>query len=317
MESIKKLIFVLALIIGASNLFAQPDNNKPDNSKTVNYKTGSLLWKISGNGLEKPSYVLGTFHVKPSNYFDQISGARASFDATEQVVGEIVMSDMMAEAAKMQQKMMMPADSTYKMLYNDSDYTIVDEELKVLFGAGLDQLGVLTPAGIQMSLLQIVIMKSYPSVISMDVLDSYVQKAAKEKQKSIVGLETIDHQIYVLFESMSLKGQADALLCTLKENKGKSLEEGMTADLKKMETMYENADLIGIYNTMKESPCSNPESENVLNKARNDAWMKKLPEIMKEKTSFIAVGALHLVGEEGLLNQLEKAGYTVEAVTNQ
>jgi uncharacterized protein YbaP (TraB family) len=42
--------------------------------------------------------------------------------------------------------------------------------------------------------------------------------------------------------------------------------------------------------------------------------MQKLPEIMKEKSSFIAVGALHLAGEEGLLNLLKEAGYTVEPV---
>ncbi len=306
MGTVKKLIFVLAFIVASSNLFAL----------ATEYKSGSLLWKISGNGLEKPSYILGTLHVKSSAYLDQIPGARVSFDASEQVVGEIVMADMMAQAMKMQQKMMMPADTTYKMLYNESDYKTVSDGLTLLLGAGLDQLGVLTPAGIQMSLLQVLIMKNYPHAASMDVLDSYVQKAATEQQKPVIGLETIDHQIYVLFESSSLQRQANALLCSMKANEEKTLEAGMEEDLKKMEKLYDNADLNGIGRLVKENPCPDPENEYTINKARNDAWMKKLPGLMKDKPSFIAVGALHLVGEEGLLNQLEKAGYTVEAVKN-
>ncbi len=302
----KKLILVLALIISASNLFAQ----------TGEYKSGSLLWKISGKDLSKSSYLLGTFHVKPSAYFDQIAGARASFDASEQVVGEIVLADVMAQAVKMQQKMMMPADTTYKMLYSESDYKIVNDALTSLFGAGLDQLGVLTPAGIQMSALQILLMKNYPNAASMDVLDSYVQKEATEKQKPVIGLETMDHQIYILFESSSLQRQADALLCGIKVSAGKNMESEMLNELKKMEKLYDSADLNGISALMKENPCPDPQNEYTLNKARNDAWMMKLPALMKEKSSFIAVGALHLTGEAGLLNQLEKAGYTVEPVKN-
>jgi uncharacterized protein YbaP (TraB family) len=48
---------------------------------------------------------------------------------------------------------------------------------------------------------------------------------------------------------------------------------------------------------------------------RNNNWLKKLPVLMKEGTCFIAVGALHLAGPIGLVNQLRKAGYTVKAVT--
>jgi uncharacterized protein YbaP (TraB family) len=306
MKTMKKLIFtLLVLVIFTGNSFAQD-----------NYKSGSLLWKISGGGLDKASYILGTFHLKASNYLDQIPGARTSLSSSEQIIGEVDMSDIMAQVLKMQQKMMMPSDTTYKMLYSESDYQFVDKELKSMLGTGLEQLGVIIPAGIQMSLLQVLIMKNYPNVISMDALDASIQKVAKEEQKPIVGLETVDHQIYVLFESMSLQHQANSLLCGIKSHEGKSLGEGMLNDLQKMEGMYDNADLNGLYKLMKEDPCQDLQNEEIINKSRNDAWMKKLPDLMKEKSSFIAVGALHLAGEEGLLHQLEQAGYTVEAVKN-
>ena len=306
MKVMRKLILALVLVISASSLFAQAGE----------YKTGSLLWKISGNGLEKPSYVLGTFHVKTSAYLDQIPGAKASLEAAEQVVGEIVMADMMTAAVKMQQKMMMSPDTTYKMLYNEADYKVVSDALSSVFGAGLEQLGALTPAGIQMSLLQVLIMKRYPEAMTTPLLDAYVQTAALEKQKPVIGLETVEHQIYALFESSSLQKQADALLCGIKAVEGKNLEEETLKELKKLEAIYDSANLNEISKVLKENPCPDPQNEYIINKARNDAWMAKLPGLMKEKSSFIAVGALHIAGEEGLLNQLEKAGYTVEAVKN-
>ena len=42
--------------------------------------------------------------------------------------------------------------------------------------------------------------------------------------------------------------------------------------------------------------------------------MEKMPAIMADKPTFFAVGALHLVGENGLLQLLKNAGYTVEGL---
>lgn len=47
---------------------------------------------------------------------------------------------------------------------------------------------------------------------------------------------------------------------------------------------------------------------------RNRQWVKVLPEIMKAAPTFVAVGALHLLGENGVLNLLKQQGYTVEPV---
>ena len=50
-----------------------------------------LLWKISGNGLEHPSYLLGTHHVAPLSVKDSIAGMKEALEATSQVYGEILM----------------------------------------------------------------------------------------------------------------------------------------------------------------------------------------------------------------------------------
>jgi len=57
-----------------------------------------------------------------------------------------------------------------------------------------------------------------------------------------------------------------------------------------------------------------PDLSDKMLKNRNLDWMTKAPDIIKEQPTFIVVGAAHLVGQYGLINQLRLKGYTVKAV---
>ena len=57
-----------------------------------------------------------------------------------------------------------------------------------------------------------------------------------------------------------------------------------------------------------------PEEMKILLDDRNNNWMQQLPALMNEQPIFVAVGALHLVGKTGLVNQLKAQGYTVTPV---
>jgi uncharacterized protein YbaP (TraB family) len=269
-----------------------------------------VLWKISGKDLSKPSYLLGTLHFKPGEYLDSIPGARAALQSCEQIVGEIPMTDMANVQMKMMQAMMMTPDTTYKMLYSDEEYRLVSEKLVSLTGAGLEQFASLKPAAIQLTVVAMAYMKYFPDMNLTNTLDIRIQTDATKEQKPVIGLETADDQIYALFGVMNLQRQADVLLCGMKH-----LDESM-ALLPELINAYNQSDLNKLiqFQYADEICPSTPEEKNALNKNRNNAWMKNLPEIMKDKSSFIAVGALHLAGEEGLLNLLEKAGYKVEPV---
>ena len=289
---------MLMLIIFAGNMYAQ----------TGTCKSGSLLWKISGKDLSKPSYLLGTFHLKSGEYLDSIPGAKPALQSCEQVVGELNMSDMAKLQLRMQQAMMMTPDTTYRMLYSDEDYQFVSDKTASLTGAGLDQLGILKPAAIQLAIITFVYSNYFPDVNPANVLDIRIQTEAIKDQKPVLALETIDDQIHVLFGIMDLQRQADILLCNLK-----NLDE-LIASIPELINDYAQGNLNNLYENMEGSDScpSTLQETDALNKDRNNAWMNKLPDMMKEKSSFIAVGALHLAGEEGLLNLLEKAGYNVE-----
>ena len=53
-----------------------------------------LLYKISGKGLRKPSYIIGTYHLAPVSFVDSIPGLRSALAESEQVYGEIETADM-------------------------------------------------------------------------------------------------------------------------------------------------------------------------------------------------------------------------------
>ena len=49
-----------------------------------------LLWKVSGKGLEKPSYIFGTYHLSPLSIKDSIAAMPQAMSETAQVYGEVI-----------------------------------------------------------------------------------------------------------------------------------------------------------------------------------------------------------------------------------
>jgi len=266
-----------------------------------------LFWKISGNGLEKTSYLFGTHHLINKDQiknFDQILTISGQVDA---VVGEIDMSDMQTQAVKMMSDVMMK-DTTMKDLLSAEDYFFVDSVFQITMNTGLDKLGTMKPAMLSAFYVISSYMKENGTNAPPTGVDELFQKKAKEQNKKILPLETIDEQMFMLFGSMSLKRQAEVLVKDLKDIQ-KSKE-----DMRNLNSYYLAGDLVGIESLSNMSCNWTPEEVKVLIDNRNLNWAKKLPTMLKEQSCFIAVGAMHLVGETGLIKQLKVAGYKVEPV---
>lgn len=279
-----------------------------------------LLWKISGNGLQKPSYIIGTYHLAPVSFTDSIKGLKAALNASEQFYGEIVMADLTSpeNQQKAQAAMMLPDGQTLDKLFTADEMTRINALVKSVLGVDMtnpmvaQQLGKLTPYALQVQLGVLIYLKKHPGFNPNEGFDSYFQKEAAAKGKGVGGLETFDFQINTLYKSATMERQKQLLLC-------------MADNLEFTEEQTENVvkafftqDLDGIEKAMDaklNNTCDGtPEEKETLIYSRNDNWMKQMPEIMKQKGTFFAVGAGHLPGERGLLAQLKKAGYTVEGI---
>lgn len=278
-----------------------------------NKQETGLLWKISGNKLEQPSYLFGTHHLVQLSYLENIDGVEEAFMATEQTVGEVDMNNMGEMQMQLMMASIMPDGESYQDLMNEDDRALLDATLQEYVGAGLSQFGQMKPAMLNTLLSVMMYKKFYPSEEDGLSMDEYFQKKANGLTRPTLGLETVQDQIDVLFGSQSIERQAESLLCTIKniDYGKKQMDKLMTAyyaqDLTAMAKLYEEDDA--------DNPCpSTQEEKDELNKERNQVWMEKLPEMMSNKSSFIAVGCLHLVGQDGLINQLRNAGYKVEPV---
>lgn len=273
-----------------------------------------LLWKISGNGLEKPSYLFGTHHLASYSIIEKIEGLRPAFRDATQVVGELKMSDVQSPAAMqlMQQKMMMTDDKTIESLFTTDEYALVNKYVKENMQFDLNMMPKLKPAFITNNIVLLLYMKNMKDYNPDQQLDTFFQNQAKENGKTIEALETMEFQVDLLFNSTPVERQAELLVCTLSDV-DKTLKETqeladayMAQDLKAILKLTQKRDgnkcdpLPGEFEAMADD--------------RNIAWMEKLPGLIKDQSTFVAVGALHLVGEKGLLNLLKKAGYTLEPV---
>jgi len=239
---------------------------------------------------------------------------QTALNSTTQVIGELNMSDIHkpGNIQLLQKKMMIECDTTLQTLLSPSDYDTVNKFTKEYLNFDLSQMPKVKPAFISNNAVVVIYMKHIGNFNPQEQLDSYFQKQGTEKGKKIEALETLDFQLNILYNSSSLQRQAQLLVCALNDlpqiiDSTKRLSVAyMTQDLNLMQQIAEERR----GNSCDPSP---REMESMIT-ARNQTWAKKLPTLIETAPSFIAVGALHLPGEEGLINLLRAQGYQIEAV---
>ncbi|TBO43186.1 TraB/GumN family protein [Pedobacter kyonggii] len=266
--------------------------------------TNSLLWEISGNGLKKPSYLFGTHHLIGAKFADTMKVLQEKFKSTDAVVGEIVMDS--TTQTKMAPFLVMK-NNTLDSLLTKSEYKEVEDYFKSKQpGFELKQLNNFKPA---MVAIMMMLFES-PDMLK-DVgegMDDSFQKYAKKNGKSLYGLETAEYQGALLFDS-DLQKQKKALLKSIREV-GKSKQK-----MEELKTYYITQDIDKLTELFKNQDEENKEFMTELLKNRNKRWLAQLPALMENQSLFIAVGAGHLVGTEGLIKGLQLKGYILKPVT--
>lgn len=271
-----------------------------------------ILYKVSGNGAKDDSYVMGTHHLAPISIIDSIKGFNAAINSVDAVYGEIELSEMNSPAS--QQKMMMaamaPTDSTLSKVFTKEQFDSIDNVIKKYSGgqATLNMLEPMKPMLVGQQLTILMNLQVIPNFNPMQLLDSHVQTLGAQAGKGTFGLENIDFQINVLFGDPISKQAEDLLETIRKEEKMKSFSLDlynayMIQDIEKVRQLMIDPDL-GL----------EPEDEAKMLTNRNVNWVNQLKTILPQKSVFVCVGAGHLPGENGVLNLLRQAGYTITPV---
>ena len=127
----------------------------------------------------------------------------------------------------------------------------------------------------------------------------------RAKGKAIDGLETPAQQLG-FFDALPEAAQRSFLVATLDSpDKGR-------AEFAEMIGAWSKGDVAGIARAFAEDPEFTPELRDLLVRRRNAAWAAELEKRMaRPGTSFVAVGAGHLAGEDSLIGLLKAKGLKV------
>jgi len=268
----------------------------------------ALLWEISGNGLETPSYLYGTIHMIDAEDYFLTDATRRSFESVDHIAFEINMEDMtnLGKLMPLMSKSFMAGDTTLSDLLSEEEYEMVETHFE---GMGLPMMFINRIKPMFLSA-----MGGGEDLFSMSPGQSQVKsyemefmKMAKQRGMEIAGLETAEFQMG-LFDSIPYAVQADMLVESIQAG-GESSDQQF-AD---MVELYKAQDIFGMQDLMEEDG-SIADYQDLLLIRRNRNWIPAMQEMMAEHPTFFAVGAGHLGGQEGVIALLREAGYTVEPV---
>ena len=268
-----------------------------------------LLYEISGGGLEKSSYLFGTHHMVPVETATKIEGVFRVFNDCSAVIGEFVddnpeeMQRQILASSKMD-------ESIFKLLTSEEE-ALIDSALQAELGLTLANVQYMRPNVIAMIYEMTVRERVLKSKAGDMAMDSYFQVAGSELGKMVYGLETVDDQLKMLLRSIAIERQAEILIETIRNT------DDIITENAKLDSLYVQGNLEGLYDMLIETEDMTEAEKFLLVDERNHDWLPKIEKHIKQEPCFIAVGALHLPGNDGLINLLRKAGYKVKAIKDK
>lgn len=269
------------------------DSAKPNFKQEL---ASSLLWKIDHDSIETTSYLFGTMHLPDSRVIALFDSIGNNIDLCDAVAVELILKP--SDAFSMMPAMVMK-DSTLKDFYTKEEFSRVDEVIKNELGLMGLFVNRMKPVFLSTTIQQM----RFGGDISY-VVDQYIQDEGKRLGKEIIGIETMDEQMNAL-TGMSLQLQADMLLEYVDEiEKNDSLTNVLV-------NSYLNQSLGGLFDIYSEDELPEEMNDNLVI-IRNIKMAKRVEKMLRKQSTFVAVGALHLPGETGLINMLREAGFTVE-----
>ena len=260
-----------------------------------------LLWEVSKVDAD-PAYLFGTIHSEDPAVLQLAQPVQQAFASSQIVVLEMLL-DMEA---------MMYSSTAMLMMDGRLLSAVIGAPLFRQVSMAIRSRGIPEPVLERMKPWAAAVTLSMPVQETGQVLDAVLYQNALQQNKAVYGLETVQEQLHV-FESLPEEDQV-ALLKDALENFPEI--DAMHAELL---AAYKRRDLGGLMalneTSMKTGDQRLAEAfQQNLIVDRNHRMAGRMREYLQQGSVFVAVGALHLPGEEGLLNLLEQQGYTVRRV---
>ena len=279
---IKKLFYFAILLFHCYSLQAQADS-------LVKPVENALIWKIEGNGLQYPSYLMGTVHAIPIGNIDTSQKLKNLIISCTRLFTETSDSLFMAGV-------FLPANDSVKNHLKKRHYKQLKKAIEFYSPNSVE-----TDSIYKMNaVLYRNILLGYKAQVYFTSYEEYLILIANAKNIATDGLETSDD----LAPLQKMYGQnAFTYLSNFIDNIDIELEL-----YKRGLKEYAKHNINYLYYSQLR-----PETQfftDILDK-RNLNWLPKIKTAIKKESCFFAIGAAHLAGNNGLVNLLRKEGFGV------
>jgi len=265
----------------------------------------TLLWRISGKGITRPSYLYGTMHVLCADDAALSDSLKAVIAHCDELYFEINLGDMAGMLSSMKYMRMNDSKRLSDLLKPD-DYA----KVKDYFSKHASMLPFGMLERFKPMLISGLIEQQGMECQTSDGMELMIMKEGRPYHKPIRGLETAEFQAG-LFDSIPYELQARELV-----NYIDSADENSRM-MRDLVQLYKNQDLEGIDKLSQKDDNGISGYMDMLLYNRNRKWAKELDSLLTKKSLLIAVGAAHLPGTNGVIELLRREGYTVEPVKNE
>ena len=262
----------------------------------------SLLYEVSGKGLAKPSYLLGTFHavcpadMVPFETLDPYLGR------TDQVLMEVDLEDPV-ELGSLAGGAVIPGGKTWKDFMTPEQFAKVDAMTMSMLGYPAEAVKAIKP------MMLSVLLVTSPKVAgcTVNTYDMSLTQIATSKKKPVIGLETVAEQL-AMIDIKPIEQQAKELY-EMSLDPQKAIRQ-----FKELSAAYKNRDADKLVEISADQMKDDKAFAKRLLEDRNVVWVPKIEGLIKSKPTFIAVGAAHLGGDKGLIKLLRAKGYDVRPI---
>lgn len=259
-------------------------------------KSNTLLWKISGNGLSKPSYLYGTMHLQDRRIFYFTDSLYYHLEHTDGYAMEIDPDEMLDSVVT---RLLSEKDtsSSLKKLLSEEEYKTYAKKLEEKLGIPADKITSKKLAEEQRKMIY----KFKKKDDMPTAMDLYLFNIAKKQGKWTGGIEDVTDQL--------------SLLDTWGDLKVKDLflpDEKVKLVLDDIIKIYVDQDLDKINNYYNLSQTSQERTLVLLN--RNGKMSRRIDSLAHIRTTFFAIGAGHLPGDSGVIDLLTRRGFAVTPV---
>ncbi|MBS1943865.1 MAG: TraB/GumN family protein, partial [Bacteroidetes bacterium] len=252
-----------------------------------------LLWRISGHGLQHPSYVVGTMHSRDARAYGQAPRLLQLVQGLDAVAGELDLTAGPATSRFSMESVMLPEGQRLSDLYPKKKYDRVQKALQ----AGMGPMALIADR-MKPFFLMAFLANSTMQADSAMVLDQYLQVKAKAMGKEVAGLETAEEQLAAV-DGLPLQDQADMLYDAVRNKDGKR-------QMDRLLDAYAAGDLDRLAKLAAKGGMSDLMGEKLLLQ-RNGVMAHRADSLMQGGRTFLfAVGAAHLSGSQGVLAQLRE-----------